>query len=65
MRKKRNQAIYGTTALQAEASPESKPSLKRTSPPRIVNGSGVVATTTYDWRAPVGLGWSVVAEEVA
>jgi len=32
MRKKRNQAIYGTTALQAEASPESKPSLKRRSP---------------------------------
>jgi len=39
--------------LQAEVSPESKPSLKRASPPRIVNGSGVVATTTYDWRAPL------------
>ena len=48
MRKKRNQAIYGTTALQAEVSPESKPSLKRTSPPRIVNGSGVVAVTVSE-----------------
>ena len=41
-------SIYGTTALQREVSPDSKPSEKSASPPRIVKGCGVIAVTVSE-----------------
>jgi hypothetical protein len=46
--------IYGTAALQREVSPDSKPSLKGASPPRVVKGCGLVGPFGYGQNALPG-----------